>query len=132
MTADLSVLRAMAEGTAPVRDVSAIPLSLGGEEFWVDPEEILFFASDGEKTTAITEQRLFYCDKKLYELADLLPSFFRVSKSHIANLRAVRSLRKEITGICEVKLGKEGKTVFVSRMYYKPFRERLMELHHVR
>ena len=133
MTADLAELRALAEGTVPLREASAIPLNLRGEEFWIPPSEILFFLSDDDKTTAHTERNLYYSDRKLCELPDLLPPyFFRVSKSCIANLKQVRSLRRELTGVCEVHIGGQDKTIYVSRMYYKPFRERLMEIHGVK
>ena len=133
MTPELGDLRAIAEGTAPFREASAIPLNLRGEEFWIPPAEILFFLSSDDKTTAHTERNLYYSDRKLCELPDLLPPyFFRVSKSCIANLKQVRSLRREMTGVCEVHIGKQNKTIYVSRMYYKPFRERLMEIHGIK
>lgn len=128
MTPELQALRALAESGGALRD-SALPLTYGGAEYLVPPSEILFFCSDGDRTTAHTEDRMYSCGKKLYELPDLLPAcFMRVSKSCVANLRRITFLKKDLTGVCEAGFGTPGgKRIFVSRMYYKAFRERLIE-----
>ncbi len=56
---------------------------------------------------------------KLYELEDCLPAYFcRVSKSTIANARAVYSLDKSFSGTSRISFHKTHKEVHVSRHYY--------------
>ena len=71
---------------------------------------------------------MYYTDLKLYELEERLPkSFMRISKSCIINVNAVSSIHKEITGICEAFFRDTVKKVYVSRGYYKQFREKINE-----
>ena len=132
MTPELEDLRAIAEGKGALQAHSVLPLTLGDETYFVPLSEVLFFLSDGSRMTAHTEKALYYTDKQLYELEEILPSrFFRVSKSCILNISEVRSMRKELSGICEVKVGRGRFSVFVSRMYAKPFKERLFAFHDI-
>ena len=101
-------------------------LTLSGTEYLVPPEEILFFESRDDKVAAHTSDRMYYTDKTLAQLSDCLgPAFARVSKSCIVGLTNVHSLHRELTGICEVHFTDCDKKIFVSRMYYHDFRERL-------
>lgn len=124
LTPELEALRRMAMGEG-----EELLLTLGEEEFFVPRGEILFFESADGRTAAHTAARMFYTEHKLYELEELLRgSFLRVSKSCILNLRAVSSIRRDVTGICEVRFTGSSKKVYVSRMYYKTFRETLLEM----
>ncbi len=106
-----------------------LSLYLGEEEHLVELKKILYFETAGGRVAAHTDRRIYYTDLKLYELEDLLPkSFMRVSKPCILNLEAVSWLRRELTGPCRVGFGNCAKEVFISRMYYKPFREKLDEM----
>ena len=109
-------------------DSSEMELELGNKLYFVKTEQILFFETDGSKTAAHTVDRMYYTDLKLYELEERLPkSFLRISKSCIINTRAVSSIHKEITGICEAFFRDTVKKVYVSRGYYKQFREKINE-----
>ena len=124
LTPELETLRRMALGEG-----EELLLTLGEEEFFIPRGDILFFESVGGKTAAHTASRMFYTAHKLYELEELLAgSFLRVSKSCILNLRAVSLIRRDMTGSCEVRFTGSGKKVYVSRMYYKTFRETLLEM----
>ena len=104
-------------------------LTLGDSEYLIEYFDILFFETVGERTAAHTADRMYYTDRRLYELCDTLPkSFFRVSKSCIVNIESISSMKRELTGVCEISFRGSNKTAFVSRMYYKPFRERLAEI----
>lgn len=108
---------------------SEIELHLNGNDYFIKLNDVLFFETDGSKTAAHTADRMFYTDLKLYELVDRLPrSFMRISKSAILNANAVSSLRKELTGICEASFRNTAKKIYISRSYYKPFREMITEL----
>lgn len=105
-----------------------IELHLGGNDYFVRLNEILFFESAGPKVAAHTGERMYYTDWKLYELEERLPRrFTRISKSCILNTGAVSSLRRDITGICEVFFANTIKKVYVSRSYYKSFRDVIRE-----
>ena len=111
---------------------SEIELHLGGKDYFVPLNEILFFESTDSKTAAHTKDKMFYTTLKLYELEEKLPRYFmRVSKSCIINLNSVSSLRRELTGICETSFKGSAKKIFVSRNYYKPFREKINDLRKV-
>ena len=102
---------------------------LGGMDFFIKLKDILFFESDGNKTAAHTSDRMFYTDKKLYELEQILPrEFIRISKSAIINSRKVSSLRRELTGIAEATFHSSAKKIYISRNYYKAFRETINEM----
>jgi len=111
----------------------SLALEIGDNEYIVPISELLFFESDGSRTAAHTRSRMYYTPLKLYELENILPgSFMRVSKSCVLNINAVNVLQKDLTGICRVGFRNSEKAVYVSRMYYKPFRERLFELRKVK
>ena len=109
-------------------DSSEMELELGDKIHFVKVSSILFFETDGSKTAAHTADRMYYTDLKLYELEERLPnSFMRISKSCIINVKAVSSIHKEITGICEAFFRNTQKKVYVSRGYYKSFKEKINE-----
>ena len=109
--------------------VNEISLRLGETEYIVPVADVLFFESSDRLCTAYTDTHMFDCDLKLYELeAQLPPYYMRVSKSCILNLRAVESLKKDLTGVCEIGFKNSKKKIYVSRMYYRAFREKLNEL----
>ena len=105
-----------------------LELTLGENTHFVKTNKILFFETSGTKTTAHTKERMYYSDLKLYELEERLPrSFMRISKSCIINVKAISSIRREITGICEAFFADTAKKVYISRSYYKAFKYRLNE-----
>lgn len=66
---------------------------------------------------------------KLYELGEHLPIYFcRVSKSTIANARAVYSLDKSFSGTSRISFYQTHKEVHVSRHYYHLLKEKLREV----
>lgn len=104
-------------------------LHQGGNDFFIKAKDILFFDTDGNKTAAHTKDKMYYTDLKLYELSEQLPRcFMRISKSCIININAVSSTRRELTGICEAFFEGTAKKVYISRSYYKPFREAVKEI----
>ena len=106
-----------------------LSLKLGGQEHLIAPEQILFFESEDGKVAAHTAGRIYRTEKKLYELEEQLPKYFmRVSKACVLNLKAVSWLKREFTGPCRVGFAGSDKQAYVSRMYYKPFREKLDEM----
>ena len=106
-----------------------LDLFIGSDEYFISTDELLFFETESDKVTAHSKDKMYYTNLKLYELEERLPkSFMRVSKACILNLNAVSSLNRDITGICEVRFKNTIKKVYVSRGYYKLFREKLNEM----
>ena len=129
ITPEILKLQKLAEGDGGQRQNAEISLSLGDREYFVAVKNILFFETSDSRTAAHTSDRMYYTDKKLFELSEFLPSdFMRVSKSCIVNLQRISSIRRDVTGVCEVFFEGSEKRIYVSRMYYKPFREKLLEL----
>ena len=112
-----------------LRYADDMALTLGDREYFIAIKDILFFESADKNTAAHTGDKMYYTDMKLFELTDSLPPYFmRVSKSTIANLKAISSVRRDVTGLCEAFFDGSPKKIYVSRMYYKPFREKLSEI----
>ncbi len=106
-----------------------LELELHGNIHFVRTDSILFFETSGNKTVAHTKERMYYSDLKLYELEQRLPnSFMRISKSSIINLNAVSSIHRDITGICEAYFPDTAKMVYISRSYYKTFKDKINEM----
>lgn len=127
LTSEILELRRIAESGIS-REVQALTLTLNDCEYFVPLDQLLFFETYEGRTAAHTENRMYYTDLKLCELIELLPNtFMRVSKSCILNTRAVSGLRRDVTGIGEAFFTDCNKKVYISRMYYKAFRERIVE-----
>lgn len=109
-----------------------LELFINDSTYIIPKNKILFFETQDRITASHTDKRIYYTDKKLYELEEILSNdFMRVSKSCIINIKAVSSYKKDITGACEVGFLGTDKKVYVSRMYFKSFQEKLKELRHL-
>ena len=96
------------------------------KEFYFPVTRILFFETSENGIDAHTADDVFSVHQKLYELEELLPSYFmRVAKSTILNTRAVYSVTRNLTASSIVEFRKTVKKVYVSRNYYKALKEML-------
>ena len=128
ITPEILKLQKLAEGGSQRQDAE-ITLTLGDREYFIAVKDILFFETADSRTAAHMPDRMYYTDMKLFELSDFLPNtFMRVSKSSIVNLQKISSIRRDVTGACEVFFEGSEKRIYVSRMYYKSFREKLLEI----
>ncbi|MCH1645405.1 LytTR family DNA-binding domain-containing protein [Streptococcus suis] len=101
----------------------------GSSEYFLSLGDILFFETDGTKIFAHTGDDAYEVKMKLYELGEHLPIYFcRVSKSTIANARAVYSLDKSFSGTSRISFCQTHKEVHVSRHYYHLLKEKLREV----
>lgn len=108
---------------------SEMALYSAGTEFYVAKRDILFFESEGDRIYARTVDKKYYTESKLFELEDLMPCYFvRISKSTIVNVKAISSLRREVTGSGEVTFKNCDHRVYFSRGYYKKLREKINEV----
>lgn len=97
-----------------------------GENYVLDTAKILYGESVDRQTFLYTEEGVYQTELKLYELEEQLTElgFFRVSKSTIANLNHVTSLRADINRRIRVTLD-NGEKLIVSRQYAEAFKQRL-------
>jgi len=97
-------------------------------EYFVELKSILFFETDGAKIYAHSKDNAYEVKLKLYELEERLPTYFcRISKSTIANTRAVYALDKSFLGTSTIHFYETHKQVHVSRHYYQILKEKLNE-----
>ena len=118
---------------AAIKDVlradNTIRLFLGRTEHFVPKNEILFFESSEGKVYAHTRDHMYVATYKLFELESLLPpSFVRISKSVIANITHVSSLRREVVGNGELTFRGCDKKTYFSRAYYKLLQYKIEEM----
>lgn len=99
-------------------------------EFYVAFEDILFFETESNGLNAHTREDVYQAKYRLYELEELLPSYFlRVSKSSIVNVREIFSIQKSNLSTTSVAAFENShKQVYVSRHYAKALREKIMEV----
>ena len=112
-----------------IRGRQELRLLLDHTEHYVAHEDILFFEAGNGRVYAHTAERMYVAPYKLFELEGCLsPEFIRISKSVIANVRRVASLRRELTGNGEITFRGTGKKTYFSRGYYKPLHEKIEEM----
>ncbi len=102
-----------------------LTLVKGDTEYFIDPSDVLFFETDDGSVSVHTVDNVYGTKLKLYELETMFPlSFMRVSKSAIVNTDKIFSISKGLSG-CSVSFRGTVKQLYVSRMFYKPLRDRL-------
>ncbi len=112
-----------------LRGENTLTLTLSGTEYFVSKSDILYFESTDGKIYAHTKDRIYTAPYKLFELESILPSHFvRVSKSAIANVGRVASMRRELVGNGELTFQESEKSVWFSRAYYKLLQYKIDEL----
>lgn len=112
-----------------LRGSGEMTLYLAGTEYFVAKSDILFFESEGDKIYARTADKRYVTDYRLFELEDVLPGYFvRISKSAIANVKAISSLRREVTGNGEISFKNCDRQAWFSRSYYKRLRDKINEV----
>lgn len=106
-----------------------LTLKLGSDTRIIPCDNILFFESNGNNVSAHTTNHILTSDSKLYELEQTLPKYFlRVSKSCILNLKKVIWYKRELSGFGKAGFSKTDKEAYISRMYYKPFLDKMQEM----
>jgi DNA-binding LytR/AlgR family response regulator len=101
----------------------------GTSEYFLELADILFFETDGARIFAHSRDNAYEVKLKLYELEECLPTYFsRISKSSIANIRAIYSLDKSFSGTSTIRFYDTVKQIHVSRHYYQLLKEKLREM----
>ncbi len=111
------------------KEQNEMTLYIGVSEHYVKKEDILFFETRDNKVCAHTNERMYRTDYKLFELEDIMPSYFvRISKSVIVNIKLIESVSRELTGNGSVTFKKSSKCTYFSRSYYKQFKDKIREV----
>ncbi|MGL4820191.1 MAG: LytTR family DNA-binding domain-containing protein [Bacilli bacterium] len=96
--------------------------------YYFDVQDVLFFETEGKTIQAHTRKDVYEVKQKLYELEEMLPAtFLRISKSTIVNSKKVYAVTRQLTTANCVEFQDTYKQVYVSRQYYKNFKEKLEE-----
>ncbi|GHU63801.1 DNA-binding protein [Clostridia bacterium] len=107
-------------------DDDRIRLTQGDMEYYMVPEDILFFETEGKKIYAHTKDEVFEAKLRLYELEELLPrSFLRISKSAIVGTKQIYAIDKNPVGPSTVHFRGSHKQLSVSRQYFRILQDRL-------
>lgn len=85
-------------------------------------EDIYYFDTADNKTYLYVEKDVYRCDRKLYELEEMLAEtpFTRISKNCILNTNVVTSVKAHFSGKLEATL-KNGEKIIISKHYTKTF-----------
>ncbi|MDR2599569.1 MAG: LytTR family transcriptional regulator [Oscillospiraceae bacterium] len=100
----------------------------GTQEYYLQPEEVLFFETEGEQIYAHTKNDAFRVKHKLYELEEMLPHYFiRVAKGTIVNINHIYAINRNITASSQVEFAGTHKQIYVSRHYYSTLKQKMNE-----
>ena len=111
------------------KEYCKIELYKNDVQYFVEVDKILFFETEDNKIMAHTKDDIFLSKYKLYELEELLPEqFLRVSKSTIVNTNHVYSIDRNVTSSSCITFAGTYKNIYVSRRYYKEFKNKVEEM----
>ena len=106
-----------------------VTLSAGGADYFVPKGEILYFESSDGSIYAHTKDHIYTAPYKLFELESIMaPYFTRISKSAVANLMQISSVKREVVGNGVLTFYGCDKKVWFSRAYFKLLQYKLEEL----
>lgn len=97
-----------------------------GDIHLLDVMEVLWFESVDKRTWCYTQDAVFECPLRLYELEEKLAGldFVRISKAAIVNFRRIRSIHPDFGGRLMLTL-ENGEKQSVSRQYAPVIRNKL-------
>lgn len=98
----------------------------GEETYILDVSKVIYLESVDRKTFVYTKEDIYESGFKLYELEQQLVEcgFFRASKSCVAALRYIKSLRTDVNKKIKVTM-ENGEQIMVSRQYAEELRKKL-------
>ena len=106
-----------------------VTLSSGGTDYFVPKSDILYFESSNGSVYAHTKDAVYTAHHKLCELEIIMaPRFARISKSAVANLMQISSIKREIVGNGTLTFYGCEKKVWFSRAYFKLLQYKLDEM----
>lgn len=98
----------------------------GEETYILDVSKVIYLESVDRKTFVYTKEDIYESSLKLYELEQQLDEcgFFRASKSCVAALQYIKSLRTDVNRKIKVTM-ENGEQIMVSRQYAEELRKKL-------
>ncbi len=98
----------------------------GEETYILDVSKVIYLESVDRKTFVYTREDVYESGFKLYELEQQLDEcgFFRASKSCVAALRYIKSLKTDVNRKIKVTM-ENGEQIMVSRQYAEELRKKL-------
>ena len=98
----------------------------GEETYILDVSKVIYLESVDRRTFVYTRENVYESGFKLYELEQQLEEcgFFRASKSCVAALRYIRSLKTDVNRKIKVTM-ENGEQIMVSRQYAEELRKTL-------
>lgn len=98
----------------------------GEETYILDVSKVIYLESVDRKTFVYTKEDIYESSLKLYELEQQLDEcgFFRASKSCLAALQYIKSLRTDVNRKIKVTM-ENGEQIMVSRQYAEELRKKL-------
>ena len=104
----------------------ALVCSKGTDQYYLPPEDILFFETQSEQVYAHTKSDVFTVKHRLYELEDRLPGqFLRVAKGTIVNTKHIHAIQNQLASANRISFSGTHKHIFVTRHYYKALKEKM-------
>lgn len=98
---------------------------LGKDAFRLDEEDIYCFSAEGGRVYALTEEKRYRVNMRLYELeAWLGKGFVKINQSCIANVKKISAFRASIGGSL-MAVFKNGHTDYVSRRQLRSVKEKI-------
>ena len=97
-----------------------------GETFFIPLSEILYFETVDRKVFFYTADSIYETVTKIYQLEEKLENtpFARISKTSVANLKKIRSIKPEANSrLCATLVN--GEKVIVSRQYLSVIKQKL-------
>jgi DNA-binding LytR/AlgR family response regulator len=127
-TIDDEVLKVQSAIMASIKSGTKLLLESDDKDYYLSPNQILFFEATDGKTYAHTLKRILRCKMKLYELERSLPGeFVRVSKSTIVNTKEILAITRNLTGPSIIQFRGSYKQTSASRSYFKSLQNKLTE-----
>ena len=98
----------------------------GEETYILDVSKVIYLESVDRRTFVYTRENVYESGFKLYELEQQLEEcgFFRASKSCVAALRYIRSLKTDVNRKIKVTM-ENGEQIMVYRQYAEEIRKKL-------
>ena len=106
-----------------------ITLFSGGADYFVSRSEILYFETSSGSVYAHTKDNIYTAQYRLCELEGMMaPCFVRVSKSAVANIMQISSVKREMVGNGVLTFYGCEKKIWFSRTYFKLLQFKLDEM----
>lgn len=105
-----------------------IAVSNGDKLYLMPLEDAIYFEADGNNAIVYTSEKKYTLSSSLKKIEETLAgqNFKRVSKSHIVNVDKINEIIPWFNYKCKLKLEGTEEEIFVTRNYYKDFKDNIL------